>query len=195
MPHKRKTPYTGLEYSEWHREASIVRFINKTMARNLTMIDKDMILPMDPNNPQLWTEICSETHKPLAHVEAMLNFGSWKRKQASATKYTAEDSGLIGLLVQYQLSEQPNPANTDVQDIKKFWVQILYPDFWGEEFFELSPQKFAEFLVRCRHVGEKLRRNKDESIDRRVSDIETKLEFIIKRFESLNKIKPISRSQ
>jgi hypothetical protein len=127
-----------LDLSEWHRTASLSRFIGRAEANDCAMIDVDCL------------EYCRRCKTPLALMEwAMLVGGAGQYKNTSVVEGLAVRASVPAFLVLYKLSPNDNPCTAQgVKDVEGFVVQKLYPLRGGRE--EKSPAEFAR-LIRDLH--------------------------------------------
>ncbi|HEY9294925.1 MAG TPA: hypothetical protein VIQ31_00880 [Phormidium sp.] len=144
----RKYTEIDLSYSTWHRTASIQRFLGSRQAYELSMIDLDATM---------WIEYNQVSRIPVALIETARDVGQ-SYKTYTVTRNLAQMAGLPALLCLYKLGNAPNPINRRGEywlDIQQFRVLRLTPDFTGQ-WSVLTPQQYAEMLVRMRNFGESL---------------------------------------
>lgn len=139
MSQNERFNHRRLDYSAWHRRESTRRFVGIENAQRLAMIDLDA---------ELYVEYDDGTKYPLALIEIAEDNGQ-DRKTATVTANLAKRANLPAFVVLYKLSTQPNPANESWLDIEKFKVKRLHPKP-EREWRELSPQEWAELLLRMR---------------------------------------------
>lgn len=126
-------PARDYAYSEWHRPASIARFIPQLAAQRLSMLDLDVI------------EIDADTNKPVAFIETTEL--AVAVKQARWTAAIAECAGIPGYVVQTILASHRNPhCKQVVLDIERFVVRRLRDG----DTREMSVREYAEWLVDLR---------------------------------------------
>ena len=123
-----------LAYNEWHRIASISRFIDRKDAIDLTAIDLDLV------------EFKKETGEVVLLHETALYTG--QPKQTRVLRALAIQAKIPALCTLYELSDKPNPSNTDVPDIAAFhvklvWHPIMQNNPWSER---LTPSEYANKL-------------------------------------------------
>ena len=122
-----------LAFNEWHREASIRRFISPEDARNLTAIDLDLL------------EYCPRCFVPILLHEVAQDRGQ-SAKQTIVLSRLAEASSLRALCTLYTLSEARNPTQQECPDISDFRVRRIWPDP-EPAFINLSPSQYARRLL------------------------------------------------
>jgi hypothetical protein len=96
----------------------------------------------------LYVEYDDGTKEPLALIETAQDVGQeWKT--ATVTKNLARRANLPCLVVLYQCSDRPNPADPAFSDIECFRVKRLHP---SEEYKwrNLTPGEYANLLIRLR---------------------------------------------
>ena len=125
-------------YSAWHRRASTRRFVGIEKAQLLAMIDLDA---------SLYVEYDDGTKEPLALIETAQDVGQYK--SAAVTKNLAVKASLPCYVVLYTLSDDPNPADSQWEDIKQFRVKRLWPKP-EYEWKTYSPLEWANCLVKLR---------------------------------------------
>ena len=136
--------YRDRSYGNWHRTASISRFLPAQAARLLTMADLDSVLFAEYEYP---------IKLPLCLVEVAQDIG--QQKPAGVIRKLAELANIPAFVALYTLSNRRNPSNKNWPDIASFRVRRLWPSperGWRT----LTPQQWAEALVRIR--GWQLRR-------------------------------------
>ena len=139
MPQEERYGTRSLVYSTWHRGQSIGRFMEPARARLLAQIDMDH---------HLWVEYDDGTKEPLALIEEGEDVGQ-THKTATVTQNLARRSSLPALLVLWEPSDEPNPANTKWPDIERFRIMRLWPKP-EKEWRTLSPREYAEVLLKMR---------------------------------------------
>jgi len=136
VPECRKNHNFDFTYHEWHRTASIKRFLPEEGAYSLAMFDVDAV------------EVCRFCGVPLAIFELT----RWLDVDDKATTYLrkiAKMANLPGVLVYYDVSDQPNPANPEWRDISRFFIKVVSPAFG--ELTEVTPSEYATRLSRLRN--------------------------------------------
>lgn len=111
-----------LTYSQWHREASMSRFLAPSIAHELAMIDLDAI------------EYCRRCSKPLLLVELAKDVGQ-SFKATTVLRQLAALSGLRAVLVFWA---------PEASDVGHFRVKSVHP-YVGEELL-FTPTQYAAFL-------------------------------------------------
>lgn len=139
MPQEEQTGFRNGAYSAWHRTNSIARFLPGDVTLSLAMIDVDIVL---------FVEYDDVTKIPIMLIETSVDKGQ-SIKPATVTLELARMAGILAFCVLYELSDAQNPFDATCKDIKKFRVRQLFPSL-KNEFTILSPQEWAEWLVRLR---------------------------------------------
>lgn len=122
-------------YAEWHRVASIARFMSMTEADSLWYIDAD------------WIEACPSCGKTLLLVEAARDVGQ-VAKPSRILRELAKDAGKPAAVVFYQLADTRQPApRDDLPDIAQFRVRKVWPE---EREAVYTPQEWARVLLQLR---------------------------------------------
>ena len=135
MPEQRKNHNFDFTYHEWHRTASIKRYLPEKEAYDLAMFDVDAV------------EVCRSCGEPLAIFELT----RWLGSDAKATKYlrrVAKMANIPGVLVYYEASAEPNPASPEWNDIARFFIKVVSPGFG--DLVEQTPGEYANRLLRLR---------------------------------------------
>lgn len=139
-------------YSAWHRRLSTRRFVGIEKAALLAMIDLDA---------SLYVEYDDKTKDPIALMETAIDVGQ-EHKTATVTLKLAKRADLPCFIVLYTLSDKLNPADSRFQDIDKFRVKRLWPQFSQNDndyckWVEYSPTEWANnlFLLR-QYMGKKI---------------------------------------
>lgn len=131
-------------YGEWHRAASLSRFVDPADAKLILMSDIDHIL---------WIEWDGGTREPIMLIESGFDNGASKKDQFLLR--LAQRAQIPALTVQYRESPNLNPASpAGVPDISSFRVNVLWHYDRNKSTdgmdLHLSPQEFAETLVQFR---------------------------------------------
>ena len=136
--------YRDRSYGNWHRAASIARFMPTEAARDLTMTDLDSVLFAEYEWP---------LKLPLCLIEVAMDID--QEKPAGVIRRLAELADIPAYVALYTKSASPNPANGNWADIASFRVKRLWPS--PEEGWRvLTPKQWAHALLRIR--GWQLRR-------------------------------------
>ena len=130
-----------LTYSNWHRVASIERFVGAAQARALTMIDLDGL------------EYCCRCREVVGLVEVARDVGQ-AFKPSIVTGQLAHRLGVPGLLAFYMPSQERRMGGHP--DIERFRARVISrPDFCDRSApagasreFALTPAQFARWLLR-----------------------------------------------
>lgn len=142
-------------YSAWHRPLSVSRFIDADAAEAMRLIDMDALLGEDmglhESDGTTWVEFRRTSSWPLALIETAVDVGQ-SNKVAYVTQNMARISDLPGAVTLYKLSESLNPTDRRARDIDAFRVRRLWPHP-ELTFRNLSPQEYAEWLLRIRDAG------------------------------------------
>jgi len=125
-------------YSAWHRRLSTQRFVGIECAQTLAMIDLDA---------SLYVEYDDKTKEPLALIETARDTGQ-NYKTATVTAKLAARANLPAFVLLYSLSNHPNPADIQWQDIEKFRAQMLFPR--QEPWKIFTPDEWCRYLVQLR---------------------------------------------
>ena len=130
--------YRDRSYGNWHRTASIGRFLPAEAARTLTMADLDSVLFAEYHWP---------IKLPLCLVEVAQDIG--QEKPAGVIRKLAELAGIPAYVALYTQSAAANPSNVNWPDIERFRIKRLWPcpeAGWRD----LTPQQWADALVQIR---------------------------------------------
>jgi len=120
-----------LTYSKWHRIESVQRFVTPAEARELAMIDNDVIL---------YTEYHDKTKKPCCLIETAIDVGQdWKA--GTVTMNLAKMAKIPALVTLYTISGD---------DILSFRVRFLFPVMW-KKFIKKTPEEYAKMLLELRN--------------------------------------------
>ena len=141
MPQEEVYGTRNRSYSAWHRRESTRRFIGIEKAQLLAMIDLDAAL---------YVEYDDRTKEPLALIETAQDVGQ-EYKTATVTCKLARRCNplLLAYVLLYELSDKPNPADTQWQDIARFRVKRIWPR--AETQWRIyTPLEWAELLVQLR---------------------------------------------
>lgn len=125
-------------YSAWHRRNSTRRFVGIERAQTLAMIDLDAAL---------YVEYDDAEKEPLALVETAMDRGQ-TFKSAAVTRNLARKAGIPAFVLLYTPSGDSNPADDSWSDIATFRVRRIWRN--ATDWKRLSPQEWAEFLVKLR---------------------------------------------
>jgi hypothetical protein len=139
MPHEEVIGTRRRDYSAWHRRNSTRRFVGIELAQLLAMIDLDA---------SLYVEYDDGTKEPLALIETAIDNGQ-SYKTATVTCNLAKKANLPCYVVLCKLSDVPNPADPEWQDIESFRIKRLWPKP-ESKWRTLTPQQWAEGLVQMR---------------------------------------------
>ncbi len=141
MSDRERTGERSLEYSAWHRTDSLARFVDKSEAYDCAMIDVDAM------------EYDRETSTPLVLIETAYGLGQ-TRKNWTMTRKLADKAGVPAMLVLYDTSDEPNPCNNKVNDIKQFRVMCYCGGKMGEWKW-MKPDEYAHTLIKLRRWSKK----------------------------------------
>ena len=131
---------------EWHRAASLRRFIDEDTADMMTACDIDLI------------EYSSLTGRVLLLHEVAEYTGSLEKRGKDLRPIIdiATRAGCLAFLTLFECSDEPNPANPDVPDVVMFYTKLLYSPVGGvSEWRTRTPEEFAQWLVRVRKWARK----------------------------------------
>jgi len=130
--------YRDRSYGNWHRSASIARFLPADAARTLTMADLDSVLFAEYHWP---------IKLPLALIEVAQDIG--QEKPAGVICKLAEMAGVPAYVALYTHSASVNPGNKNWPDIERFRIKRIWPS--PEKGWRvLTPQQWADALVQIR---------------------------------------------
>ena len=138
VPGAERYVYRDRSYGNWHRAASISRFLPADAARTLTMVDLDSVLFAEYDWP---------IKIPLCLVEVARDID--QEKPAGVIRKLAELAGIPAYVALYTLRAASNPGARNWPDIERFRVKRLWPDpeaGWRV----LTPQQWADALVQIR---------------------------------------------
>ena len=141
MPQQEQTYHRDKDYSMWHRIPSVSRYVTLHEARQLTMMDLDIIL---------WVEAQHGTNRPVALLETARDVGQ-ATKTCTITAHLAKMASIPAFCVLYRLGEEPAPADPKVicKDITAFRVRQIAPqETWA--WTSYSPAEYAYFLLALR---------------------------------------------
>ena len=130
--------YRDRSYGNWHRSASISRFLPAEVSRTLTMVDLDSVLFAEYHRP---------IKLPLCLVEVAQDIG--QEKPAGVIRKLAELADIPAFVALYTPSSTRNPGSVEWPDIKCFRIKRLWPHpevGWRT----LTPQQWADALVQIR---------------------------------------------
>lgn len=126
MSEHERTGFRDLDYSRWHRTASIKRFLPEREAYELAMIDID------------GCEYCRWCKAPLALIEVKRRGGN---RSCTVTRNLANEAGVPGFIVTYDV---------DDGDIREFRWQRIAPDL--TPILIWSPHMYASWLWSLRQA-------------------------------------------
>jgi hypothetical protein len=129
MSQTERTGFRSLLYSGWHRSDRIDRFLGRSHARRLSVIDID------------WCEYCCYCSRPIALVETQESTNP--PKAARVTRQLALMAGIRAYSVSYQ-------PTSDGDDIELFQVRLIAPELG--EVMAMQPNVYAYFLWSLRNV-------------------------------------------
>jgi len=142
-------------FSQWHRIASMSRFIGRPSAQDQKIVDADFILTTehsdeDPNTTWMAYRYGSDV---VALIETSVDYppGAIDRKVAWVTTALAKKAGIPAFIVLYTISANDNPmSSTGAKDIDMFRVKMTFPKHTA--FVEMTPQIYAEFEADLRNL-------------------------------------------
>lgn len=157
------------EYSVWHRARSINRFLahlNRDKHRVRLAKTESYIEYSDPRKNSLAHSLGTvdidhvlidgkhyTDRAPIALIESARTFSdspnNQKDKAATILTMIGKRAQLPVYVVQYFLSNEPNPAEPRVKDIAAFFVQMRWPER-QRSWTMMTPTEYAAFLVSLR---------------------------------------------
>lgn len=134
--------FRSLEYSSWHRTASLKRYLGRDLASTILLTDVDHTL---------WIEHTGGERYPLLLIESALDTGQ-QYKPASVIQQLARRANVPAYVVLYTPAQRPNVGDARFADIERFRVKRLWPTL-DTDWTTLTPGQWAERLLVLRARG------------------------------------------